>query len=410
MGYRKLKADFIFDGTKLLGPGNVLITGEDGIVAGITSVQDAGDEIESFNGILVPGFINTHCHLELSHMKNVISPGSGLIPFLTRVIKERSSPLSVISEAMIQAEKEMYDSGIVAVGDICNITDSILLKSKSNIRWFNFIEVIGFTNDKAVERIDYASKVLAEYQQLFPRTNSNKQANKRLPAFNYGSSSLSPHAPYSVSQTLFELINEASRSKVISIHNQESAAENHLYENKSGRVFELYDNLKIDSSFFRPSGKTSLQTYLPWLQQTGAVILVHNTYTSEADILFVTSITNKFPDIFFCICINANRYIETKNPPLDLLRKFNCKICLGTDSYASNWQLNILEEIKVIQQQFPLIPLSEILQWATINGAKALGMNDKLGSFNPGKQPGVVLIDKMRDLKVCNDAVAIRVV
>lgn len=83
---------------------------------------------------------------------------------------------------------------------------------------------------------------------------------------------------------------------------------------------------------------------------------------------------------------------------------------MGTDSYASNWQLNMLEEIKTIQQEFPWIPLSEILKWATLNGAMALNMEGKLGSFEQGKQPGVVLIDKIMDQKILKDAMAGRII
>lgn len=404
MGHRKLTADFIFNGWELLPPGSVLITNEDGTLESITDTQHAGDEIENYEGMLVPGFINTHCHLELSHMKNVIAPGSGLIPFLTRVIKERSFPPTTIIESMKAAEKEMYHAGIVAVGDVCNTSDSISTKKKSAIQWFNFIEVIGFTQDKASERFAYGAKILAEFDDVFIQEDAEA-------TFNHGpSSSLSPHAPYSVSEKLFELINEASRGKIVSIHNQESDAENDLYENKSGQVFDLYKSLGIDASFFKASGKSSLRTYMPWLNKPSAVLLVHNSFTNEEDILFSTDKSSKLPDIFFCICINANRYIESKNPPLYLLRKFNGTICLGTDSYASNWQLNILEEIKTIQRQFSDIPLPEILKWATINGAKALGMSGTLGSFEIGKQPGVVLINKIKDIKVADDAVARRII
>ncbi len=71
----------------------------------------------------------------------------------------------------------------------------------------------------------------------------------------------------------------------------------------------------------------------------------------------------------------------------------NCNIVLGTDSLASNHQLNILEEIKTLHKNFPEIKLETMLQWATINGAKALQMDNTLGSFEINKKPGVVLIE-----------------
>jgi imidazolonepropionase-like amidohydrolase len=81
-------------------------------------------------------------------------------------------------------------------------------------------------------------------------------------------------------------------------------------------------------------------------------------------------------------------------PPIELFRKNNCAIVLGTDSLASNWRLNILDEIKTIRKNFPEIPLQELLGWATINGAKALEMDDQSGSFEKGKKPGIVLINE----------------
>jgi imidazolonepropionase-like amidohydrolase len=80
-------------------------------------------------------------------------------------------------------------------------------------------------------------------------------------------------------------------------------------------------------------------------------------------------------------------------PPIELLRANNAEIVIGTDSYASNWSLNILDELKTIQKQFPSIPLSEMLGWATMNGARALQMEKSLGSFEKGKKPGIVLIE-----------------
>ena len=95
--------------------------------------------------------------------------------------------------------------------------------------------------------------------------------------------------------------------------------------------------------------------------------------------------------LVYCLCINANLYIENKVPPIDLLMKHNCPIVLGTDSYSSNWQLSIAKEMEAIRQHFPHIPDETILQWATSSGAKALGWDDELGSFDLGRKSGVTL-------------------
>lgn len=392
MGYRKFSANYLFSGEKII-TGAVLIVRGSGEVEAVVAPEDAGGDIEKFEGLITPGFVNTHCHLELSHMRGRIPPGTGLTSFLTRVIKERNFPEYEVFDAMQHAVKEMYDGGIVAVGDICNTTDTISSKERSTIRWHNFIEVIGFAADQATGRFEFAAQVAEKFRMQLPQGSLH--------------TSLSPHAPYSVSETLFGLINNAAPGKTITIHNQESKAENELYLHKSGELLEFYAGLNINATLFKASGKSSLQTYLPWLDNASQLLLVHNTCTTEEDLLFAESRDSYPHRLFFCVCINANRYITGMMPPIGLLRKNNCTITLGTDSYASNRQLSILEEMKTLQYAFD-IPLEEMLQWATINGARALKMDDELGSFSPGRQPGVVLIDKIRDGAIAPDAVATR--
>ena len=361
----------------MLGAGNVLITDADGTIEAILSTADAGDDIQYFNGILCPGFVNAHCHIELSHLKGKIPGRTGLVDFVQQVMKQRTVAEDEKARAMQQAEKEMYDSGIVAVGDICNTTDSLTIKEKSKIRWHNFIEVSGFVDAGADKRFTAIKDILHQF-----------------PA---GKSTLSPHAPYSVSKKLFELINCHTQSKIISIHNQEAQAENELYQNKTGDFLNLYKNLGIDIAGFLPTSKTSLQSWLPYFNLQQSIIAVHNTFTCEEDVGFVKNQNN---EVYFCLCPNANLYIENALPPIDLLLKSKCNIVLGTDSLASNHTLNMMDEINVLQKYYPHISLETLLQWATINGAQALGMYDQLGSFEKGKRPGVLLIEETTSKRV----------
>jgi imidazolonepropionase-like amidohydrolase len=80
-------------------------------------------------------------------------------------------------------------------------------------------------------------------------------------------------------------------------------------------------------------------------------------------------------------------------PPVQMLLDHGVELTLGTDSYSSNWQLSIAAEIKTIKERLPEIPLEQILKWATINGATALGRSNELGSFEKGKIPGIVLLN-----------------
>ncbi|MBE7174358.1 MAG: amidohydrolase family protein [Williamsia sp.] len=389
MKWRKFKAGALFTGTEVLPSDRVLITDEQGMIHSIVHADEAGDDVLVLDGLLSPGFVNTHCHLELSHMKGKVAPGTGLIDFLITVIRERTATPELVQEAMQQAATELYQSGTVAVGDICNTADSARLKEGSNIQWKSFIEVLGFNEGNAAERLQFARHVQDQFTT--PAT-------------------LSPHAPYSVSSALFHLINEAAAGEVVTVHNQETHAENELYQHKTGDFFRLYNNLSINAETFQPSGKSSLQTYLPWLNKAANLLLVHNTFIHEEDILFSKTQHPVSPDLFFCTCINANKYITSQVPPLDLFRKHACQLTLGTDSYASNNQLNILEEIRTIQQAFPHILLSEVLRWATHNGARALQLDHQLGTFEKGKQPGVVLISDVQDGRLTKESKAMRVI
>src|SRR6185369_11006530 len=111
MSYHKFKADHLFDGYHFLDNDKVLITDNSGKVLDIVSESDAGEDIQSYNGILSPGLINCHCHLELSHLKNVIPPHTGLIEFLCSVVTKRGFDPNIIQQEIIKAEKEMYDNG-----------------------------------------------------------------------------------------------------------------------------------------------------------------------------------------------------------------------------------------------------------------------------------------------------------
>ena len=389
MPYRKIKGKQIFTGYQFAVENNVLIVEEDGTVEAIIHESDAGDNIEEFNGIISPGFINAHCHIELSHLKNKIPEHTGLVNFVQNVMANRNATMEEKMEAMLNAENELHNSGTVAVADICNTVDSIYLKSKSNIYWHSFIEVSGFIDAAAQKRFDAAALILKEFEKFTHEYNGNFP-----PCL-----TIIPHSPYSVSKTLFKILNENSKKSVISIHNQENKAEDELFLNKKGQFLELYKHLGINIDFFAATHKSSLQSWLPYFTNNQKIISVHNTFTQKEDVIFAQQFYGN-ENIFYCLCPNANLYIENRLPPVEMFTEQNCNIVLGTDSYAGNWHLNIFEEIKTIRTNFPAIALETILQWATINGAKALQADHIYGSFEKGKKPGVILIREQEVLRI----------
>lgn len=383
--YRKFTATHIFNGYQFVQQ-QVLITDAAGIVVDIAEEENAGDGIEKLHGILCPGFINAHCHLELSHLKGTIPKQTGLVDFVLSIISKRQTNEDLIIPAIEKAEQEMLQYGIVAVGDICNNNLTLSQKLKHKLRYHNFIEVSGFPPAVATERFNKAVDIY-------------KSFNAQMPAC-----SIVAHAPYSVSPALFKMIDDFSGNNLLSIHNQESETENEFFKTGQGDILQLYQQLGIDISFFKPSKKSSLQTWLPNFTKGKQVIMVHNVCTNEVDIEFA-----KKQPTWFCLCPNANLYISNRLPNVNMLMKHTDKIVIGTDSLASNNQLSILEEIKTLQKNFTDLNLSTLLQWATSNAAKALQMNSSLGSFEKGKQPGIVLIEGVEGLTVTDNTTSKRI-
>jgi cytosine/adenosine deaminase-related metal-dependent hydrolase len=392
MVYRKLRANAIFNGKEFLEQHFVLITTEDGTIVDCISAFEVGDGIENFTGILAPGFVNCHCHLELSHLSGVIQEKKGLIDFVINVVTQRHFPEEEILDAISAAEGQMLQNGIVAVGDICNNTLTIPQKRKRRLAYHNFIEVSGWNPSKAGERLAKSKSMYDDFCRL-------PDGAMRV--------SLSPHAPYSVSDLLWDLMMGFFDDGIITMHNQETAWEEELFKTGSGEALRLYELLKIDNPEFRASGRSSLQTILPRLANAKKIILVHNTFTSAEDLTELGKNPIRSESLSWCLCPNANLYIENKIPPISLLRNSNINIVLGTDSLASNHSLNILDEIKTLHHFHPEIPTNEFLQWGTLNGALALGMEDRFGSFTQGKRPGINLLENIEGKKI-SDSTRVR--
>jgi aminodeoxyfutalosine deaminase len=377
---RKISANYLFpvdkppvkNGIIILDDSNRII---DLVNPGSDNIEIAG--VEYFNGILVPGFINTHCHLELSYLRNKITQIQDLPDFIFQFLKHRNVDKSF--DFFKIAEDEMKANGIVAVGDISNTQDTFALKAESNLKYYTFIEIYTF-EDNLVDNVFNKGKDLYDcYLASFPNIGSKPSV------------SIVPHAPYSVSEKLFKMISLENQDKqgIISIHNQENESENELYRNKTGRLIELFKSAGSNFDSFIPSGLTSMRTYLKHFSKEIQILLVHNIYTSETDADWLVA---NYPKTYMAICPYSNIFIEKKIADLVMLDKKGIKLTIGTDSLASNKELSILSELKLIHQNFPSLKFETILKWATLNGAEALGFDSEIGSFTIGKKPGINLV------------------
>ncbi len=388
---RKITADLLLPITADPIKNAVVITDDQGKILAIDQRENHDPtSLETHRGVIVPGFVNAHCHLELSHMKGVAPTGTGLLPFLKTVVNHRHVPQEQIDAAIKQADQEMWEAGIQAVGDICNKADTAPTKRRSPIRYYSFVEMFDFLSDER------AQQTFEGYYEVFAQQSDENGDRK----------SCVPHAPYTVSKKLFSLINAANQSPVsnhqspvtVSIHNQETVHEDQFFRDRTGDFNEFYLSFGIPLDNFQPSGKPSIYYALENMDPQHRTLFVHNTETQPQEIRFVqawAAANCQLPtaNCFWCSCPNANLYIENRLPNYRHFIDNQAIVCLGTDSLTSNWQLSILEEMKTIARYQSYVPFETLLRWATLNGAMALGFEEDLGSIEVGKTPGLLLLD-----------------
>jgi cytosine/adenosine deaminase-related metal-dependent hydrolase len=287
-----------------------------------------------------------------------------------------------ISDAIERADREMYEGGIVAVGDISNKADTAICKEKSPLRYYTFVEMFDFLQDHL------ADSTFDRYYDVF-RVQSSGKGNRK---------SCVPHAPYTVSPTLFKRINQANDTAVtVSIHNQETPHENELFRYKTGGFKTFLEQFGFSLDHFSPRGENSIFYTLEHLRADTRALFVHNTLTSREDI---EAAQRWNPQVYWATCPNANLYIENRLPNYQIFIDAGAKVTIGTDSLTSNWQLSILEEMKTILRYQSYVPFHTVLRWATLHGAEALGFEEDLGSIEAGKTPGLLLLDIGPDFRL----------
>jgi len=373
---RKISADYIFLGSlPPIKKGVVILNGNGLVLEVLNPKKDEinWEEVEQYNGIICPGFINTHCHLELSYLKGKIKEGTHLHGFIKEINSVRNNFVEEErQEAISKAEIEMLNNGIVAVGDISNGGSTFEIKEQNKIKYHTFIEVFGSDPNIATSAYNHSENLFNNYY------NSNRV-------------SITPHATYSVSDNLVNLIDKHCKktNNLISIHNQETKSENKFFKKGAGKMFELLEIDKKHNGKYKSTGKNALPSFLGKFNTLNKILLVHNTFTSKKDIEWAN---NYSKNIYWCFCPNANLYIENALPNFDLFINEQCTI--GTDSLASNNSLSILDELKTISKNYPNIPLQTLIKWATFNGAAFLNFK-QLGSIGKGKKPGINLIENI---------------
>lgn len=337
---------------------------------------DSMASVELFPGILIPGMVNCHCHLELSYLKGAIAEGEGYGGFARSIgaVRNNFTTEERIRSAKI-ADAQMWEEGVEAVADIANDDLVMGVKTQSKIEYHTLFEFFGLNNRDVEPHFDLANR--------YPR------------------SFVTPHSTYSVQDEPFRQIC-ARNSSLLSIHLLESDAEECLYHGR-GSLHEWYQRMGWECDFLKyesPAGRVA-----GCIDRKCRVLLVHNTRATAEDIATVESHTKNGT---WVLCPESNRFISNDRPPVELLRKSGVAIAVGTDSLASARSLSMIENLRLLGNH----PLRELLTWATLNGAKALGIDGMKGSIEIGKRPGLVVIEgaDLHNLCLTPESVAHRII
>lgn len=371
---RFISADVLFVGDGQFHNEGVVVVKDGQVVEVLPDRRSVPQEkLEVHQGGICPGFVNAHCHLELSHLLGKIPTGTGLPLFLEAVKNLREEGEEAKNEAMVSADQFMWSSGIDAVGDISNTTDSLTIKKNSPIHYQTFVEVIGLIESSADSRFEQSSAVLKEFKKA------------GLPA------SLAPHSPYSLSDKLRKQVAN-SLGRVSTIHNQECKAEDQYFINGTGKLKEVFSKMGLTMDAIAVTGNPSVRSVLPDFNADQNLILVHNSCTKMEEMEWANS---NWKNLFWCSCPSANIYIEYRVPKVASWLEQGARVCLGTDSLASNNALSMIQEMSLTQMRNPDIPTAQVLQMATYNGARALGIENDYGLIAKGRKSGLLVLSNI---------------
>jgi len=361
-------------------PNSAIVVDDNDIIVDIGPRETIRNRHSSFpetffdHAILMPGLVNAHTHLELSMMKGAVDDGLSCAEWAYRVITQRASfDSTTIQNACQQAIHELIASGVVAVGDIANhdcISDPCL--QSSGLLAHVFHEITGFPDAVAVERF-------AEFQKRLPQSHHPTVSH-----------SLTPHALYSVSSRLLKMIDKAARSRALpeSIHLAESSDETTFLETGSGPMKEMIRKLgRWDDSWSPP--RTTPIGYASRLDLLGPhLIAVHAVHVSDDDIE-----TIRKTGVHVCVCPRSNLKINVGGSvPVRKLLDAGIPVCMGTDSLASNDDLSLWNEAYALRRLEPTLSEEQLLQCMTLNGARALGWESKIGSIEIGKEARCLIL------------------
>lgn len=347
---------------------------------------------EARRGLLVPGLVNAHLHLELAALAGRVPGGDGLPKWVARLTRERTESGGVDwTAAMVASAASIVAGGTVAVCDVANGDASALILAAAGLHGVVQRELLTMDARRLSDRIEAAGEADEEILSAGGRILVRP----------------SPHAPYSTAPALIraavlgreenapvgrtwtgtDVTHRRRTRPPASIHVAEDRAELQFLRDGTGPWAQLLDRMQLDWRWFEAPG-TSPIAYLDALGVLGpGLILVHGVHLSPDDRNRI--VRRRSP---LCLCPRSNLHIGGELPDVTALVQLGAQLCLGTDSLASAPDLDVLGEVTALLMAFPALDPALALSYATAGGADALSL-DHLGRIEVGKAPGLVLLE-----------------
>ena len=362
-------------------------------VAGAHSRSSDARDVELGDGAILPGLVNAHTHLELSHMRGAVVPSANFVSWIRQVValrREQADPSAdCILSGVDEGIKEAVACGTAVVGDISNTLVTCGPLIRSALAGVVFYELIRFRAESATMAVEEARARIAAIRSDDVRA------------------SLAAHAPYSVSPAMLKAIaGERDQAGIsadepgnsyptpFSVHLSESAEEVEFVRSASGpwRTF-LEEMGSWDTSFAAPA--VSPVEYLDRLGVLGPhTLAVHGVQMSPADLATLAKRGSTL-----VTCPRSNARTGAGVPPIGRFYESGVPVAVGTDSLASTPDLNVFSELAAMRALAPEVPAASLLESATRNGAVALGFDD-FGTIAAGQRARLLAVDIPRH---CDD-------
>ena len=378
MSLRRITASFVYtlDADEPIRNGFVEYD-EDGTIMAVGQCQEGEDVLP---GAIVPGFVNAHCHVELSHLHGKFRKGTGMAGFIDQINALRDWAGNDVKKQLVSKWMDkMWADGVSAMADISNDESSFEVKKTHPMYTRTFLEVFG----SEPEICDGVMKDVSELKKIADAAGIDAAPT--------------PHSCYTMSPQLLSASAAAGlESGFLSYHSQESQEEEDLLISGSGA---MYENRKRSGMSTPPvTGESSLKYFIDRLAEAKPapykehILLVHDVCLQQSD---VDAVREVMENPYFAICPLSNIFIHNTLPPIDLMRKNGLDIAVGTDSLSSNDDLDMVKELICLHDNFPHVSMTELFVWASLNGARFLGKEDVLGSLSVGKRPGIVRVSNI---------------